>query len=322
MSHSEIAGSKLAHSSPTLIAACHVLHRLLAPRHPPDALAFLDPTSGNSTPPSQGGSAGTPPRARTARTKKDPRECKLPAAGLIKASTLQKAYPCFLPPCPKTERPKKGHGSACQRPSDTTAPGARSSQMPRTGSSSPPYDVRKSIPATIHAPAGAAMVDGRMGSFRERPDRQGPPQATSTFLPAHTPGRMATKEGLVGLGRLERPTSRLSGVRSNQLSYRPESHPGPRGPEPLRLAAERSWSCDPSVLCSRRDVQTATPALMVPDRHSRRSGEMHNGTSRDTFRKEVIQPQVPLRLPCYDFTPVADPTVDGCLRIAAVSPPA
>src|SRR5690349_919414 len=31
------------------------------------------------------------------------------------------------------------------------------------------------------------------------------------------------------------------------------------------------------------------------------------------FRKEVIQPQVPLRLPCYDFTPVADPTVDACL---------
>ena len=29
--------------------------------------------------------------------------------------------------------------------------------------------------------------------------------------------------------------------------------------------------------------------------------------------KEVIQPQVPLRLPCYDFTPVADLTVVGCL---------
>ena len=34
-----------------------------------------------------------------------------------------------------------------------------------------------------------------------------------------------------------------------------------------------------------------------------------------SFRKEVIQPQVPLRLPCYDFTPVADPTVDGCLQL-------
>jgi hypothetical protein len=36
--HSEIVGSKLAHSSPTLIAACHVLHRLCMPRHSPNAL--------------------------------------------------------------------------------------------------------------------------------------------------------------------------------------------------------------------------------------------------------------------------------------------
>ncbi len=28
-------------------------------------------------------------------------------------------------------------------------------------------------------------------------------------------------------------------------------------------------------------------------------------------RKEVIQPQVLLRLPCYDFTPVANSTVDS-----------
>jgi hypothetical protein len=37
-------------------------------------------------------------------------------------------------------------------------------------------------------------------------------------------------------------------------------------------------------------------------------------------RKEVIQPQVPLRLPCYDFTPVADLTVVGCL-LAVGAPP-
>ncbi len=30
--------------------------------------------------------------------------------------------------------------------------------------------------------------------------------------------------------------------------------------------------------------------------------------------KEVIQPQVPLRLPCYDFTPVADHTVETVSR--------
>jgi hypothetical protein len=37
-------------------------------------------------------------------------------------------------------------------------------------------------------------------------------------------------------------------------------------------------------------------------------------------RKEVIQPQVPLRLPCYDFTPVADPTVVACLLAVSETP--
>src|SRR5690606_41263706 len=39
--HSEIHGSKPACGSPWLIAACHVLHRLLVPRHPPYALSSL-----------------------------------------------------------------------------------------------------------------------------------------------------------------------------------------------------------------------------------------------------------------------------------------
>ena len=39
--HSEILGSKLMCSSPRLIAACHVLHRLLMPRHSPCALISL-----------------------------------------------------------------------------------------------------------------------------------------------------------------------------------------------------------------------------------------------------------------------------------------
>jgi hypothetical protein len=30
-------------------------------------------------------------------------------------------------------------------------------------------------------------------------------------------------------------------------------------------------------------------------------------------RKEVIQPHLPVRLPCYDFTPIAGPTFDGSL---------
>jgi len=30
------------------------------------------------------------------------------------------------------------------------------------------------------------------------------------------------------------------------------------------------------------------------------------------LRKEVIQPHLPIRLPCYDFTPITGPTLDGC----------
>ena len=40
--HSEILGSKLVRSSPRLIAAYYVLHRLHAPRHPLNALKALD----------------------------------------------------------------------------------------------------------------------------------------------------------------------------------------------------------------------------------------------------------------------------------------
>jgi hypothetical protein len=54
---------------------------------------------------------------------------------------------------------------------------------------------------------------------------------------------------------------------------------------------------------------------VTQDKHRSRSAR-----SRIILRKEVIQPQVPLRLPCYDFTPVADPTVVGCLLTVGAPP--
>ena len=67
--HSEISGSKRMCRSPKLIAACHVLHRLLAPRHPLCALKSLIPClksavttegSDRSGPPIHNGPARTP----------------------------------------------------------------------------------------------------------------------------------------------------------------------------------------------------------------------------------------------------------------------
>ena len=43
--HSDTLGSKPARGSSRIFAACHVLHRLLVPRHPPDALLLLEQKS-------------------------------------------------------------------------------------------------------------------------------------------------------------------------------------------------------------------------------------------------------------------------------------
>jgi hypothetical protein len=46
-------------------------------------------------------------------------------------------------------------------------------------------------------------------------------------------------------------------------------------------------------------------------------GQLHlhtcTGSFAAVFRKEVIQPQVLLRLPCYDFTPIMGHTLGACL---------
>ena len=80
-------------------------------------------------------------------------------------------------------------------------------------------------------------------------------------------------DNVVGLGRFELPTSPLSGVRSNQLSYRP-----------------MSVSLD-QIIC------------------------VGNSGRRSAFVKEVIQPQVPLRLPCDDLTLLTEPKFDVTKRL-------
>ena len=43
------------------------------------------------------------------------------------------------------------------------------------------------------------------------------------------------------------------------------------------------------------------------------------GFSKDILRKEVIQPQVPLRLPCYDLVPITGFIFGACLAAPATS---
>ena len=108
---------------------------------------------------------------------------------------------------------------------------------------------------------------------------------------------------LVGLSGLEPPTSRLSGVRSNRLSYRPIS------------AFRKSFLLSPSIyslfsvlLCTLENEQCVSSSSTFL------SLSLLNLLFVSSFllRKEVIQPHLPIRLPCYDFTPIINPTFDCC----------
>src|SRR5688572_20359357 len=102
-----------------------------------------------------------------------------------------------------------------------------------------------------------------------------PPACKAGALPAELIPRVWYLK-LVGLVGLEPTTPALSTRCSNQLSYSPK--------------------CCSS--CSTVD----------------KSGRLMNWLySRCNSRKEVIQPHLPIRLPCYDFTPVTNPTVVSAL---------
>ena len=122
----------------------------------------------------------------------------------------------------------------------------------------------------------------------------------------------AKRRRLVGPGRVERPPSRLSGVRSNHLSYEPDEvfvHSNARGSAArFRRKGRETKGAARTAVCL-RDAGN----VLVRDQAN------PIVSMASILRKEVIQPQVPLRLPCYDFGPVADPTLAGCLL--AVSAP-
>ena len=64
----------------------------------------------------------------------------------------------------------------------------------------------------------------------------------------------------------------------------------------------------------RRRARRSSRRVAAPDGPKAITGTTPTGVIAPVFpRKEVIQPQLPLRLPCYDFTPIINPTFDGCL---------
>ena len=146
---------------------------------------------------------------------------------------------------------------------------------------------------------------------------------------------------LVGSSGLEPPTSRLSGVRSNHLSYEPiqlspSGVPSPplkefggdeedRTPDPLlagQVLSQLSYTpnslplkaaCAPFESPSRPSKLNNSFCKNYPSRSSDHSNTPAYFRIPFLLRKEVIQPHLPIRLPCYDFTLIINPTFGSAL---------
>ena len=134
----------------------------------------------------------------------------------------------------------------------------------------------------LYADKYAKIVRRKNHWWRLTGSNRRPPACKAGALPAELIPRYPLLESIVvGLVGLEPTTPALSRRCSNQLSYRPI----------------------PQALL------TARPRLVPTTDKCGRSNLIAQFS-----RKEVIQPHLPIRLPCYDFTPIIYPTFGGWLH--------
>jgi hypothetical protein len=85
------------------------------------------------------------------------------------------------------------------------------------------------------------------------------------------------------------------------------------------LRSHRRTGCTESVsrgdglLVSVPPLSTAPRAYVSSAGLDRAAVLANEQAGQVLLRKEVIQPHLPVRLPCYDFVPIADPTFDSSL---------
>ena len=123
-------------------------------------------------------------------------------------------------------------------------------------------------------------------------------------------------------GRVPGPAASLRAARPRPRAHRPlDSNQKRRAGFRARCAvqkpagAERARPRPASHARTRRAVGRQRPASIdlgtVPGPTAHRA--VGTSPAANIPRKEVIQPQLPLRLPCYDFVPVAGPTLGVCV---------
>lgn len=95
------------------------------------------------------------------------------------------------------------------------------------------------------------------------------------------------------------------------------SHPVPQDPTACRCdirnpPRSHRKRCTKRELLPSHHVKCSTHEL--PAKNERLRSGFWTPKSQMLLRKEVIQPHLPVRLPCYDLVLITDPTFDGSLH--------
>ena len=202
--HSEIRGSKPVRGSPRLIAAYHVLHRLSAPRHPPDTLVTLVLRFHRRRP-----VPAAPPKTRETAARQGP--ASPPNNAETAPNRGGKTFSCFPERAPERAHPRFTMSNQPRAP----ARDARQAPPPAPGGAR----TRRKSGRNGKPPTGQGRESGpREGAAgrKPRPARRAPGGARRD----RTDGLMLAKHAL------------------SQLSYRPERHAAPRrgGPGKARTS--------------------------------------------------------------------------------------
>jgi hypothetical protein len=157
-----------------------------------------------------------------------------------------------------------------------------------------------------HPPCALVLLSSRRTSSREHQLPLCSFQGTRrTRCP---PSRKTTSSPPAG----DEPAARAQSSRRRR-SLKTQQHG--RRPKATRTTRRYAGPWVPSVdIDSRRAPASTQVAALERARGRGRLGDCLRWCKRHRIpRKEVIQPQLPLRLPCYDFTPVTDSTFDCSL---------
>ena len=127
-------------------------------------------------------------------------------------------------------------------------------------------------------------------------------------LPGSSPAR---RGGWCDAGTVQgRALARARSLRTQQRAWHP----------PSRTEGFRSPGDDPPVEVLPTAARAGCQVVDVPLVSTASPSELETGGgparagSTVLLRKEVIQPHLPVRLPCYDLVPIASPTFDGSLH--------